>query len=55
MSGTIKYLEYDFELNIQISDGLGVGLDEFAAGVDSISHQHVERPVGLGRVVDCDE
>jgi len=42
------------ESDVQISDRFCMGLDEFSAGIDGIAHEHIEGPIGLGRVFYCD-
>src|SRR5215207_9578818 len=42
-------------LNIEVSHGLGMGLDELAAWVHGVTHQHVEGAVRLGRVIHRDD
>src|SRR5215216_6897578 len=46
---------YDPRLNIQISDSLGVCLNEFATWIHCVTHQHVECAIGLRRVVHRDK
>src|SRR5947209_15433163 len=41
-------------LNVEVADGLGVGLDEVLAGIDLVAHQDVEDLVRLDRVLDFD-
>ena len=42
-------------LNIQVSDGFRVGLDELAAWIHRVAHQHVEGPIRLRRILHRDQ
>jgi hypothetical protein len=43
------------DLDIQIPDRFGVRLDEFAAGIHRVPHQHIKCTVRLSRILHRDE